>query len=717
MKISRFSPSPLALACLLAWPLQAALAQDGRAEVVVTGSARAQRVFDAPFAITVIDAAALRDAGPMINLSEAMARVPGIVVSNRNNYAQDLQISSRGFGARAAFGVRGLRLYADGIPASMPDGQGQVAHFDLAGAQRIEVLRGPFSALYGNSSGGVIALFSAPVKQAQTELALDAASFGLRQGRVSLATPLSGGFDLRASYADTAVEGFRPQSAAHRSLANVRLGWAGESDAVTLLLSDHKQRADDPLGLTAAQFGANPRQTTPEAMAFDTRKTIRQSQAGLNWRHSFVGAGLLRESQLTAYSGSRGVTQWQSITVAAQASAKSGGGVVDFDRNYSGVEGKLTLRLGETDVVLGLNRETLRDNRQGYENFTTPPLVLGVTGKLRRDEINTATTTEGFVQARAPLAPGWDLTGGLRSGRVEMKTQDHFPTPFTAANPDDSGQMTYSYLNPALALRWSPAPDWALHASAARGFESPTLGELAYSSGAAGGFNSTLQGQTSRQVELGAKWRRTDFELDGALFNADTANEIGVLSNTGGRSIYQNVGRTRRYGAELSGLWRVAPGWRLQAALSVLHAEYLDSFQTCAAAACPSVAVPKVTVAAGNRIAGTQRATGWGEAVWRPGQVFSGVPGEVALEWRAQARTLANDTNSAAAAGYGLANLRWSGSLALGPSDAIEVLARVDNLFDRAYVGSVIVNDGNQRFYEPGAPRSGLVSLRWQHRW
>ena len=720
MKLSIFAPQPLALAlaCWLAWPLQAAQAQESTGEVVVvTGSARGQRVFDAPFAITAIDASALRDAGALINLSEALARVPGLVVSNRNNYAQDLQISSRGFGARAAFGVRGLRLYADGIPATMPDGQGQVAHFDLAGAQRIEVLRGPFSVLYGNSSGGVIALFSAPVKQAQTELALDAGSFGLRQGRVSVATPLSGGFDVRASYADTDIEGFRPQSAAHRSLANVRLGWTGDADTVTVLLSDHNQRADDPLGLTAAQFSANPRQTTPEALAFDTRKTIRQSQAGINWRHSFGDAGPLRESQLTVYSGSRGVTQWQSITTAAQINAKSGGGVVDFDRTYSGVEGKLTLRLGETDVVLGLNRETLRDDRQGYENFTTPPLVLGVTGKLRRNEINTATTTEGFVQARAPLAPGWDLTGGLRSGRVEMKTQDHFPVPFTASNPDDSGQLGYSYLNPALALRWSPAPALAVHLSAARGFESPTLGELAYNSSTAGGFNTTLQGQTSRQIELGAKWRQPGFELDAALFNADTANEIGVLSNTGGRSIFQNVGRTRRYGAELSGLWRVAPGWRLQAALSVLHAEYLDSFQTCAAAACPSVAVPKVTVAAGNRISGTQRATGWAEAAWRPGQTLSGVPGEVALEWRAVARTLANDTNTAAAAGYGLANLRWSGSLPLGSLDTLEALARVDNLFGRAYVGSVIVNDGNQRFYEPGAPRSGLVSLRWLHRW
>src|SRR5215510_13845376 len=103
-----------------------ASAQDANTEpnqtVVVTGSLRAQRVLDAPYAIGVVDAQALRDAGPMVNLSEALARVPGLTVANRNNYAQDLQISSRGYGARAGFGVRGLRLYTDGIPATMPDG-------------------------------------------------------------------------------------------------------------------------------------------------------------------------------------------------------------------------------------------------------------------------------------------------------------------------------------------------------------------------------------------------------------------------------------------------------------------------------------------------------------------------------------------------------------------------------------------------------------------
>ena len=724
---SRWNVRPVALACLFALPgLACAQTSDGTASdtVVVTGAARAMRTLELPFAVNAVDAEATRQAGPMINLSEVLVRVPGLVVNNRNNYAQDLQISSRGFGARAGFGVRGLRLYTDGIPATMPDGQGQVAHVDLAGAARIEVLRGPFSVLYGNSSGGVIAVFSAPAKAGQSELATDIGSFGLRQNRLSVASPLGrvagGALDIRASFTHVELDGFRPQSAASRDLGSLRLGWQGADDTLTLLVSDHTQAAQDPLGLTREQFEADPRQTTAQALPFqpgksqfNTRKTIRQSQAGINWRHAFADTSVLRESSVSAYLGSRGVTQFLSITTGAQTPATSGGGVVDFDRDYHGIEAKLSWRFGPVDVVTGVDIEDQLDDRRGYRNYTgtaAAPTALGVVGDLRRNENNKASTRDAYVQAEAPLGDALTLTGGVRSGRVTMRTDDHY---IATGNGDDSGQLRYTYTNPVLGLRWMLAKGWSLHASAARGFESPTLGELAYQAGAAGGFNSTLKGQTSRQLELGSKWRSQGLELDAALFQADTRDEIGVLSNSGGRSVFQNVGRTQRRGLEMSAAWQALPTLRLQASATWLNAEYLDAFQTCAVAGCPSTANPRVSVAAGNRISGTAARTAWAEAAWKP----NWLPGEMGLEWRASARMAANDTNNAWSGGYALANLRWRGSIPLGAQDSIELLARVDNLFDRAYVGSVIVNDGNSRFFEPGSPRSGLVSLRWQHRW
>jgi iron complex outermembrane receptor protein len=188
------------------------------------------------------------------------------------------------------------------------------------------------------------------------------------------------------------------------------------------------------------------------------------------------------------------------------------------------------------------------------------------------------------------------------------------------------------------------------------------------------------------------------------LFQARVANEISVLTNSGGRSSYQNVGRTERQGLELSGAWRPVGPWRAAVAMTWLDAHYQDPFLACAGTPCtaPSVAVP-----AGNRIAGTQRSSAWVELAWR-----DAAWGELGLEARGGARTAVNDVNSDFAGGYGLVALRWTQRFELPGGAHLELLARLDNLFDRRYAGSVIVNDGNQRYFEPGAPRSALLGLR-----
>ncbi|NDY91761.1 TonB-dependent receptor [Ideonella sp. TBM-1] len=653
-----------------------------------------------PYAVSVVDREALRLSGPGVNLSEAMARVPGLVVNNRANYAQDLQISARGFGARAGFGVRGVRLYADGIPASGPDGQGQVSHFNLGDAQRVEVLRGPFSVLYGNSSGGVINLISAPVDRAEAELALDAGSFGLRQARARVAGPLGQGWDARLSLSQFRWDGFREHSAAERTQAHLRLGWTGASDRVVLVAGYFDQPSDDPLGLKPADFAADPLQTVPEAEQYNTRKVARQTQLGLSWRHDFGEDGPLRESLLSAYSGQRGVTQWQAIPVGTQGNPRHGGGVVDFDRDYNGLEARLRWQLDTVALVTGLAWDRQVDDRRGYENFIGS--TLGVTGALRREEDNTARSRDAYAQADWPLAADWTASAGVRSGRVRYVTEDHYVKP---PNVDDSGALAYDYTNPVLGLRWQLDPGWQLHASVARGFEAPTLGELAYRPDGAGGFNTALKPQVSRQLEVGGKWRRHGWALDLTAFLNRVSDELATLTNSGGRSTFQNVGDTRRQGLELAGRWQLAPQWRAQTALTWLQAEYLDAFKACAGTPCTS---PSLLVPAGNRIAGTQGRAAWAELAWQGGHW-----GEWAVEARGVGRVQANDANTASAAGHGLAALRWSQRYALSGAQRLEVLARVDNLADRRYAGSVIVNDGNGRYLETGSPRAVLLGLRW----
>ena len=697
--------------------------------VVISASGAELRVLDAPMAMGVVDAEQLRAAGPMVNLSEALSRVPGINVANRSNYAQDLQISSRGFGARASFGVRGMRLYSDGIPASGPDGQGQVSHFDLAGAARIEVLRGPFSALYGNSSGGVISLVSAAPKEARWSLDADVGSDGLRQWRAGVATPLPGGFSLAAQLGRFEIDGFRPQSAAERTLANLRLGWQGDRDRVLLVANAIDQPALDALGLTRAQFDLDPLQTTTQALPqtapgqadrFNTRKNTRQQQLGLTWRHRFDDAGALAESQLALYGGTRAVTQWQAIPVATQFNAanptlteRQPGGVIDFDRRYAGVDARLVWRWQlanerRAQIVAGIAVDQNDEDRRGFENFSGAGAaqLLGVTGKLRRDERNRASTQDGYAQGEIEFAPRWVATLGLRSGRVAFRSSDHY---IKASNGDDSGALDHAYTNPVAAVQWRVSEALALHVSAARGFESPTFAELAYRSDGGSGFNSALKAQRSRQVELGAKWRDAalGLTLDAAAFNARTDDEIGVASNRGGRSTFRNVGRTERQGVELDARWRVNAQWSAQASASWLSASYLDNFFVCRTAPCIT---PDLPVAAGNRIAGTVPRFGYAELAWKP---LAGV--EFGVEAKGQGRIAVNDVNSDFARGFGVMALRARWTMELG-AGALELLARVDNAADRIVAASVIVGEGNGRFFEPGPGRAGLISARYSQR-
>ena len=723
-------PPALARLCALVLSAWAGLAAAQSSQtVVITASGAERRVFDTPYAVGVVGADELRAAGPMVNLSEVLSRVPGLVVNNRNNYAQDLQINSRGFGARASFGVRGMRLYSDGIPASGPDGQGQVSNFDLAGASRIEVLRGPFSALYGNSSGGVVALVSEAPRERAVTLDGDLGSDGLRQWRFGIAGPLDGGFSVRAQVSRMQIDGFRPQSSAERTLGNLRLGWEQAQDRVVLVLNAVDQPALDPLGLTREQFQADPDQTAGVALPqvtpgqtdrFNTRKNTWQDQAGVSWRHRFGEGGALRESLLAAYAGKRSVTQWQSIPVATQLNAanpgiteRQPGGVIDFDRRYQGVDGRLVWRwaLGaerSAQLVAGMAIEGSREDRRGFENFSGPVATrqLGVTGRLRRDEANRVRSTDVYAQAEFEIAPAWAATAGVRSGRVQFRSEDHY---IVGGNLDDSGALDYRYTNPVLALQWRVSGEFNAYASIGRGFESPTLNELAYRPDGLSGFNTDLKAQTSTQLELGAKWRSSalGLGLDAALFDARSDNEIGVATNRGGRSTFRNVGRTERRGAELAFNASLSPTLRAQLAATLLQATYSDGFAVCASVPCTT---PTLPVPAGNRIAGTLSRSAYAELAWAPWTNL-----ELAAEARGQGRLPVNDVNSDFAAGFGLLALRARWQIDTG-SGRVELLARVDNLADRRVVGSVIVNEGNSRFFEPAAARTWLLSARWNAR-
>lgn len=664
--------------------------------VVISATRNERSQLDVPASIDVLTRGEVRDTELRVNLSESLWRVPGVIAANRQNYAQDLQISVRGFGARSTFGVRGVRLYLDGIPATQPDGQGQVSNFPLNAVERIEVLRGPFSALYGNSSGGVIAMSTRLAPQpTEIEAGLALGSFDTWRAAVAL----NGGeypyaYSLDASAFST--DGYREHSAATRNVVNLRAA-ALDTPLGRVRLTFNAvdiPDAQDPLGLTRAQWQADPQQASPVALAFDTRKSTSQQQLGLELSGD-LGSNL--SYQGIAWYGQRSVEQFQAIPVAVQASPAHPGGVIDFDRNYGGVDARLQARFGTMLATLGIDFERLDESRQGYENFVNvPPPQLGVRGRLRRDESNVVQSIDAYAQLEAELSADWRVLAGFRSSRVTFDGTDQF-----LSNGDDSGNANFSSHNPTLGLTWRPSASTSVYAAYGRGFETPTLNELAYRPDGSAGFNTALSPAESASYEFGAKVATPTLRAAFALFQTDTTDDLVVLTNAGGRSSFGNAASTRRRGAELGLGWQPVPALTIDAALTAIQATFERPYLTCAASPCTT---PSVTVNAGNRLPAIPSYYGALAVSYRS------LWADLSAEWRAQSSMFVDDRNTDSAPGNGVVNVAVARSFDQG-AVRIRAFLRVENLLNARYIGSVIVNEANGRYFEPAPGRNWLVGI------
>jgi iron complex outermembrane receptor protein len=686
-----FAPAALAAAVAL-WAPAGACAQPGPAdaapaldEVVVSASRAEQRAFDAPAAIQAIGRDAIRAAGPGLHLAEPLVRLPGVVALDRQNWAQDPQLSIRGFGARSTFGIRGVRLLVDGIPATMPDGQGQASSIDLAAAERIEVLRGPLAQLHSNAAGGVVQVFStrghAP---GEVRGELGVGSFGAQRHALS-ASGAPGGVSATLDASWLATDGWRAWSAAERRLAGTVLETTGAGGTRTTLVAHDldQPRALDPGGLTRAQLEADPRQASPASLAQRARKTVSQRQLGVVVEHP-VDADTTATARV--HAGERELFQALSVPLAAQQAPTSAGGIVELDRGFGGLGLQWSRRArvagGLLRATLGVDVERMAERRRGYVNDAGEP------GALKRDEDDTVSSTDAFAQL-AWTSGAFTWTGGARTSRIAFRVDDAFVAP---GNPDDSGRVTYRATNPVGGVTWHATERLNVYANLGRGFETPTFAELAYRADGGSGPNLGLRASRSTHAELGAKWRPGDAQaIDVALFEARTDDEIVVASNVGGRSTFRNAGRTERRGVELAWTARLAPAWRAQAAVTFTSARFVDAFGTGADA-----------VAAGNRVPGVPSRRAWAGLDWAPDPQrgpFAGVEllhtGPIAVD----------DRNSDATEASTVASLRGGWRHAAGPW-RLAAWVRVDNATDARHVGSVIVNEGQRRFFEPGAGRA-----------
>jgi iron complex outermembrane receptor protein len=672
--------------------------------VQVTGTRTPERARDVPASVGIVERGDGRIDALGATLSERLTTIPGVLARDRRNAAQDEQISIRGFGTRAAFGIRGVRLYLDGVPATMPDGQGQVSQMPLAFARRIEVLRGPFSVLYGNAAGGVVQVFTDDPDGA-SDVAATAAFGQAASRRVSIqARGGDANVGWLAGAQHFATDGTRVHSAAERTWLHGKVQVAmGAGEAMFVVDTLDAPHAQDPLGLDRAQFVADPEQAAPNALLFDTRKSVTQRQAGLVFEHPMAG-GTLRA---LGYTGVRDVEQFLAIPPATQINPLSNGGVVDLHSPYGGLDVRwmrdATFAGAPLQWSIGVAWDAQRQHRRGFDNFIGT--TLGVRGTLRADQADRVDALDPYAQATWKPGDRWSLTAGVRHSRVRFRSDDAY---ITARNPDDSGRVTYSATSPVFGASWRANDTLQLYASYGEGFETATFNELQYRADGGSGLNFALQPARTRSTEFGAKAGRDAWRIEWALFRADTRDEITVGTSAGGRTTYQNAGDARRDGMELSGAMPLGGAWHVEFALAFLDARFREGFLACRAAPCTQ---PDVPVAAGTRIPGVPRTTAQAALLWGDPRVGwharleGGYIGEVPVNHFDDERA-SSYAVFGASAGYGFR----------GDDHEGRVFIAVDNLGDRVYAGSVIVNEGNRRYYEPAAGRGWTVGVEWRWR-
>ncbi len=672
--------------------------------MVISATRSAQRSFDTPAAIESVDRDTIQNAGPQVNLSETLNRVPGLTILNRQNYAQDLQVSIRGFGARSAFGIRGIRLLIDGIPATTPDGQSQGSSISLPSTERIEVLRGPLALLYGNSSGGVVQAFTRDAPNVpEFGSQLYTGSYGLRRTDWQYGGKLgnTGEVGLVADYGTFETQGFRANSRAERQQFNGKLSLAPNDDlSVNLVFNRFDQPlADDPLGLTAAQLAANPEQAGTNASAARVRKITRQSQLG-----SAAAYRLDADQTVTAraYVGTRSNLQYQANNTW-----------VSLDRNYYGVGLQYSARAQVASLpvrwVAGFEFDRSSEGRQGGnaaggEKAGAPPT---------RDEDNTARNSDFFVQATTELGERFSLVTGVRPSSVRLASADAF-----LADGNGSGSVHYRATSPVLGVTWHALDTLNLYANYGRGFETPTLAEVAYGQSPSGAvtalFNPLLVASRSQHYEIGAKWRPTpQTRIDATLYQIDTEGELVTAASSAGRTAFKNAPGTRRRGAELAASTLLGAHVSALLSASVIDARFSQSYASSTA-----------NVAAGNRLPGIPQSFVFSELAWSA-RALDSAPGRptatplgsrAGLELTRAGALYGNDVNTAVAAGYTLLATRvshgWSLAALGAPQGVLTAYARIDNLAGRRHVGSVIVNQAAGQFYEPAPGRNTTLGLK-----
>lgn len=632
--------------------------------------------FDVTHAPLDVAAAGPRDvavARPGFSLDEALGNLGGVQVDNRYNFALGERISIRGMGARSQFGVRGVRVIVDGIPATLPDGQTALNNVDLGSIGGAEVIRGPAAALYGNASGGVISLRSAPAPSQSfaPTIRMLRGSDGLArvQGGVG-GSRGAGTYTVNADRLD--YDGYRAYNDARNAHLNAAGTWDWERASVRVVANGVQYAAHNPGALTDSAAHASPRAAFPNNVRQHTGERGKQNQAGITSRMR-LGDG---ELQLSGYA-LRGAL---NNPIPPR--------IIGIHRAVAGVRAAYALAVGSAEhgatTIIGGETDVQRDDRRNWVNVTGTP------GALTLDQRERVSNASPFAQVSATLGPA-SLLAGLRYDAFRFAASDHL---VTSTNPDDSGVRRMSATSPSLGATYELWPLLTLYANVATAFQTPTTTELANQETGAGGFNPALQPERTHSREIGARGTRGIVSYTLALYDMRVDDELipFEVPSTPGRQFFRNAGTARHRGAEGDVTVIVAPEVRVRASYGVTDARFV------------SYTVPSGTKTAdyaGNRVPGiAPRSGGLSLQLGDPSSHF------VAIEERAQSFIPVDDANTAQSAGYAVTNLR--GELRHG---VMSLFGGIGNLFGARYNASVTINAAASRYYEPAPGRTVYLGV------
>lgn len=645
---------------------------------------------DLPFAVSVQTPDSTRPGQRHLSLDETLWLVPGLSVSNRNNPSQDPRISIRGFGARSAFGVRGIRVLRDGLPLTLPDGQTPVDYLDLESVGRIEVMRGSASSLYGNAGGGVVDIRTSeplPVP-VSGELRYWGGSNGSRR-LVAKGGGTVGTLAYQGNVARTESDGYRDYSRQKMTNGFGRISLdRGVNSYAVEWLGVNTPLAENPGALTRAQFESDPKAADPLSIHKAARKEVTQSQLGVTARHAGVGIDV----EASAYAGTRSLAN--PLTFA----------IVDVGRTTSGgnLRGTIPLSLLGSDhrLTAGAEAQFQNDLRLNYTNCNNIPAPTVPTltcpdpaverGSVTLNQRELVSSFGSYLRDELQLGDRYIFTGAARADAVRFQVRDRL---ITATNPDDSGERSLHAVSPMIGLLVRVSPVQSAYANISSAFETPTATELGNQPSGAAGINRELKPQRSTTYELGIKGvTRGAVQYNASLFATTVKDELIPydIPGGGGRRYFRNAGRTSRRGVELGTAATLGP-LELGGAYTYANYRFVDFTVDTADYA-------------GNHIPGIPSST------LQATVTLHGSPGALVTEATLANRMFVNDANSESSPGYAIVNARFVTHAGARRSGA-ELTVGAQNIFGTKYVSSVSVNAAGGKFYEPGSQRSLFVGI------